>query len=125
MKTKESMTNIKKRYPVTVSAFYCDLQNIMKHNEPTYYNAGLYGWNCDIYTDYVDGEFVAISTGYRNTRGPVIPRSLIAEYNDRAEMLANKYRGRIGADAYNAEKDAYYSLQYEFFKAVRAWYYSK
>jgi len=88
MKARISMTTLKRMpYDRIYSAFYCDLSNIMRGKEPMYYNAGVYGWNCDIYTGYVDGQAIAISTGYRNTRGTHIPRTLIAKYDMRIAEL--------------------------------------
>ena len=54
---------------------YCDLQYIMQGVEPTFYNSGVYGWNCDIYVDY--SRDIAITTGYRNMRGERIPHDIL------------------------------------------------
>lgn len=64
---------------------YCDLQYIMKGEEPTYYNSGVYGWNCDIYTDFA--RDIAITTGYRNMAGKMIPDELIKKYSDIAKKI--------------------------------------
>ncbi|WP_028263930.1 hypothetical protein [Atopobium fossor] len=43
-----------------------------------YHNHGIYGWNCDIYTH---NEYdIAITTGYRNTRGQRVPQEIINEF---------------------------------------------
>lgn len=69
---------------------YCDLQYIMRYTEPDYYNAGVYGWNCDIYTDYT--RDIAITTGYRNMTGRMIPSELIEKYSEIAkEILKNTF----------------------------------
>ena len=64
---------------------YCDLQYIMKYEEPVYYNSGVYGWNCDVYCSYKHD--VAITTGYRNMAGRVIPSELIKRYSDIAKEI--------------------------------------
>ena len=64
---------------------YCDLQYIMRGTEPTYYNAGIYGWNCDIYCDYK--RDIAITTGYRNMTGKRIPDELIEKYTTEAKKI--------------------------------------
>lgn len=64
---------------------YCDLQYIFKYREPTFYNAGIYGWNYDVYT-WAD---VAITTGYRNTVGKRIPNELIEKYTEKAKAILN------------------------------------
>ena len=64
---------------------YCELEYIMRYKEPTYYNSGVYGWNCDIYTDYKTD--IAITTGYRNMTGRQIPEELIEKYNKVAKNI--------------------------------------
>ena len=70
---------------------YCDLQYIMNGREAEYYNAGTYGWNCDIYTDYKTD--IAITTGYRNMTGRQIPEELIKKYTDNAKHILDWYNG--------------------------------
>ena len=88
MKARISMKTLARMpYDRLYQAFYCDLAEIMSGKEPMYYNAGTYGWNCDIYTGYVDEKAIAISTGYRNTRGTPIPRELIKRFNQRMDEV--------------------------------------
>ena len=51
-------------YP-TVRVGYCDLQGALSGITPDYYTAGVYGWNCDVYT--IAG--LTICTGYRPAAG--------------------------------------------------------
>ena len=90
-KQKTSMKNIVNRYNKVFYMGYCDLQYIMKYEEPMYYNCGVYGWNCDIYVDF---EYdIAITTGYRNMRGVRIPSDIYNKYNDKAkEILQNMWK---------------------------------
>ena len=80
MKTATTIKAIKDRYNGNIySCGYCNLQRIFNGVEPDFYNAGVYGWNCDI---YIIGN-IAITTGYRNTYGKKIPYEMIRKYNDR------------------------------------------
>lgn len=91
MKKHTTMKEIKNRFNKVYQTGYCDLQNIFRHSEPQYYNTGIYGWNCDIYTDY--SRDIAISTGYRNMRGAMIPREIIEKYDKIAlEILKDAFR---------------------------------
>ena len=85
MKTHTTIKNIKLAWNNVYRCGYCDLQYIMKYYEPKYYNSGIYGWNCDIYCDYK--RDIAITTGYRNMAGRVIPNGLIEKYSDIAKEI--------------------------------------
>lgn len=84
-KQHTTMKHIRQVWGTVWQCGYCDLQYIMRGTEPQYYNSGVYGWNCDIYCDYK--RDVAITTGYRNMRGRMIPDSLIKKYSDIAEEI--------------------------------------
>lgn len=88
--TKEhiSIKKIKTYWKKNFYCGYCDLQDIMKYKDPMYYNAGVYGWNCDIYTDYKTD--IAITTGYRNMTGKRIPDEIIKKYSDIAKDIYEK-----------------------------------
>lgn len=49
----------------TVRVGYCDLCDALSGITPDYYTAGVYGWNCDVYT--IAG--LTICTGYRPAAG--------------------------------------------------------
>lgn len=68
---------------------YCDLQYIMKGEDPVYYNCGVYGWNWDGYCDFKRN--VAITTGYRNMTGRVIPHEIINRYSEIAKEICKDY----------------------------------
>ncbi len=87
-KIKTSM-KITKRFNNVFRCGYCDLQDIYKWDNPTYYNAGIYGWNCDLYVDVKTDTI--ITTGYRNTRGRTIPRAIIEKYSEKAKEIYNCY----------------------------------
>lgn len=87
MKERTSMKRF--NHYITFRCGYCDMYYIMHGVEPAYYNCGVYGWNCDIYTV---GN-IAITTGYRNMRGERVPDGLITEYTNRAKkILENQFR---------------------------------
>ena len=114
MKTQLSMTTLKQIYRNVFSAGYCDLQKIMRYAEPRYYNAGVYGWNNDTYIIYSGGESVAISAGYRNTRGPHIRRDELTQFDRVADEIESKYSGLFGVDAYERKVKEYDALRESF-----------
>ena len=86
-KRKIAMTDVT-GFNKVFRAGYCDLQYIYKYHDPQFYNAGVYGWNCDIYIDY--SRDIAITTGYRNMRGECIPGDILKKYTAIAkEILEN------------------------------------
>ena len=88
MKSKISMKEVSKNWKYVFSAGYCELFYIMDNVEPDAYNSGIYGWNCDIYFNYMHD--IAISTGYRNMRGKMIPHELIEKYSSIAKEIVSK-----------------------------------
>lgn len=62
MKYKTTIKEVKNGYHTIIDVGYCNLQSLLEYDEPVAYNAGIYGWNFDVYD--IDG--VAICTGYRN-----------------------------------------------------------
>ena len=85
MKKHTTIKFIKGYFSKTFRAGYCDLQYIYYNEKPQFYNSGVYGWNCDIYTDYK--RDIAITTGYRNMTGKRIPDELIKKYSDIAKKI--------------------------------------
>ena len=84
-KTHTSMKAIRNNWRKVNQCGYCDLQYIMNGKDPWYYNSGVYGWNCDVYTNVKHD--IAITTGYRNMTGKLIPAELIKKYSNRAEEM--------------------------------------
>lgn len=83
-----AIKKIRNYWRKTFYAGYCDLQYIYYGEQPQYYNAGVYGWNCDIYCNY--GRDIAITTGYRNMTGRRIPTELIEKYSNIAKEIIAK-----------------------------------
>lgn len=95
---------------------YCDLQKIMQHNEPYYYNCGVYGWNCDLFVDYATDTI--ISTGYRNMRGERIPNKLLEKYNKKADEIDEKFKHDFSKGCYDRRKKSFEKLQAKFFEEL-------
>ena len=84
--TSMKITN---RFKRVFSCYAGDLEHIFKGVEPDYYNAGGYGWNCDLYVDH--GNNLIICSGYRNTKGVTIPEELINKYTAKAKKISNTF----------------------------------
>lgn len=79
------MTWLKKLGFKMFACGYCDLQHMQGYKDADFYNAGIYGWNCDIYVSWRYG--VIITTGYRNMRGTWIESQLIESCTDVEELM--------------------------------------
>ena len=85
----------------TIRVGYCGAQWLLSYLTPAYYTAGVYGWNCDVYT--VAG--LNICTGYRGMVGE--PAVLTADYERRARAAADEdERNAILAEWIAANLDA-------------------
>lgn len=89
-KQKIAMTMLKQYGFKIFSAGYCELQDVIPNGYYQFYNSGVYGWNCDVYIDFVN--HVIITTGYRNMRGATIPSELVKKYSDVAKEIRKNYR---------------------------------
>lgn len=89
-KVKTTMKYIKANYLKVFRAGYCDLQRILYSDSPTYYNSGVYGWNCDVYTN--TKYDIAVTTGYRNMAGDRIPSEVIQKYDEIAKNILENYK---------------------------------
>ena len=91
MKTQITNPKLKRHYDIILCTGYCDLQTLLSYEDAKHYNAGMYGWNFDVYTFFVETakgiKSVAISTGYRNTQGKTIDYDLTKEYNQKANAI--------------------------------------
>lgn len=87
MKHKTTAAAIRKNYPknLILNVGYCNMQNLLRYEQPTGYTCGVYGWNFDLY----EIEGVAICTGYRG-----VPAS--RDFNfDLLQKYENKARKEI------------------------------
>lgn len=89
-KVHTTMKAIRANYRKVFRAGYCDLQHICYTTFPQFYNAGVYGWNCDIYINYKYD--IAVTTGYRNMAGNRIPSEVLQKYDSIARSILENYK---------------------------------
>ena len=65
MKMKVTRKEIMNNFVKVVYVPYCEASTLLRYADPIGYNAGVYGWNFDL---YAFGN-VAVCTGYRNLPG--------------------------------------------------------
>ncbi len=87
MKVQTTQKYIKTLYPKIVKIGYCDLQHLLHFEDAAYYNAGVYGWNCDI---YCFGD-IAIVTGYNPFGNIKLDYNKIKEYDNKAYNIICDY----------------------------------
>lgn len=68
MKFFVTRPQVKKNYYRILCCNYCAMQYLLMGKYPIAYNAGIYGWNYDLY----DLDGIALLTGYRGTYGQYI-----------------------------------------------------
>ena len=96
MKFKTTRNQINQNYNNVICIGYCDAQYLLQGKNPIAYNAGVYGWNYDLYT--IGG--VAIVTGYRPW-GTIHPGyNTIKKYDDEARKILHdptikEYQSRL------------------------------
>lgn len=103
MKIKTTMKYIENLYSKVFRCGYCDLQYIFRYEDAMYYNAGVYGWNCDIYVDFQHD--IAITTGYRNMRGIRIPDEILEKYTKIAKEILEADSWKTPFDETKAKLD--------------------
>lgn len=74
-----------KNFEKVFSVGYCELQEILTN--PPYYNAGVNGWNCDVFA-LGECQDILLTTGYR-TYGKALSAGIIKKYQERIKK-ANK-----------------------------------
>lgn len=83
--SKEVKENVK-----ILSVGYCELSHLLKGVDPVAYNAGVYGWNYDVYYLRTDCQKICICTGYRGmpkTKNVKKDYAIIEEYENKAKEL--------------------------------------
>ena len=78
------MKEIKKGYYYIISIGYCDLQYLLKYENPVAYAKGVYGWKYDVYQ--LDGN-VALVTGYSPVKSKNTKKdyTIIRKYDELAK----------------------------------------
>ncbi len=107
MKFKTTAKAIKEGYAKVYSVGYCDLETLLRYEEPVAYTAGVYGWNANIYQL---NNYTALVTGYRPFGGH-IDYQLVKEYENRA-------RGILDKEHYSKHKELFSALLQEFVEKV-------
>lgn len=65
---------------------YCGMQALLQRSATAGYNAGIYGWNYNVYV--FDALGIAITTGYRPI-GKKVPKWIYEEEEKRAQQTVN------------------------------------
>ncbi len=107
MKTKITRNHLKKYYNNIISVPYCGLQRLLSYEDAKFYNAGINGWNYDVYL--VNGD--CIVTGY-STVGTPAPYELIKAYEAKATEIKKSSRD------YTTTKAALFDLLVSFVQEV-------
>ena len=87
MKKQTTQKSVKSTYEIIISVPYCELQFLLSHCDPVYYNTGAYGWNADIYI--ING--IAIVTGYRPFGNIKPDTETLRTYDDAAQKIRYNY----------------------------------
>jgi hypothetical protein len=77
------------RFDYVYSVGYCDLQFLLRYQNKIGSNAGVYGWNYNVYG--LDNNTVAICTGYRSMPGKRIDSTIIKKYEEKARKITYDY----------------------------------
>ena len=85
MKFKTTKKEICQNYKNVICVGYCEAQYLLQGKNPIAYNAGYYGWKCDIY----DINGVAIVTGYQPFGNIHPDYNIIKKYEDEARKICS------------------------------------
>lgn len=102
MKFKITRKELRDNYRV-VNVPYCELQHLLRYCSPIAYNAGVYGWNYDVYDFTQYSTNIAICTGYRCPPGIFASRDTYAKYEDEAKAIV--YGGDVPYDQFKEKLD--------------------
>ena len=107
--TKKAMNE---DYTHIIGTGYCDLQYLLRFEEPVAYSTRAEGWACDYYD--IDG--VLISTGYSPIRSKRTKScyQVNHEYDEKARIIFNNYNL-----TYEERKEQIEALLHEYIKAVK------
>jgi hypothetical protein len=89
MKFKTTSAEVKEGYYYIISVGYCDLQYLLKYENPVAYAKGIYGWKFDLYQ--LDGN-VALVTGYQpvSAKNTKKDYSIIRKYDELAKNMTRE-----------------------------------
>ena len=79
--------NYGKNYRLEIG--YCDMQYLLRYDNPIGYTCGIYGWNFDLY----DINGIAICTGYRGMpSGKNFDYSIVHKYEEKARKIVEMHK---------------------------------
>ena len=109
-KYKVTKKEMKKSYDKIICVGYCNLQNLLKFQEPFAYSTRAEGWACD----YYDIDNVLISTGYAPIDGKRTKSTydICRKYDKAANKILCDY------SLYEEQKEKVNSLLMEYIKEV-------
>lgn len=88
MKLKCTNTDLYSGFACIIKVPYCDASDLLSYSRAIAYNAGVYGWNYDV---YASGCCDAIVTGYRMRVEGIYPsRKTLKKYNALAKKVILK-----------------------------------
>lgn len=86
---KRKMTKKELRAIADYKIGYCSAYYLLYGIEPFGYTAGVYGWDSDAYSLYIDGiGHITISTGYRPVGADSIDYDILNKYEQLAQNVA-------------------------------------
>ncbi len=102
---------MKESYDKIICVGYCNLQSLLRFQEPFAYSIRAEGWACDYYD--IDG--VLISTGYApiDSRRTKSTYDICRKYNDAALKICNDY-----SLSYEEQREKVNNLLMEYIKEV-------
>lgn len=92
IKFKITNKEIKEGYKNIITIGYCNIQSLLYFENAIAYNAGVYGWNYDVYQI---NNNTCICTGYRPVNGMRIDYNIQEKYENKARKILygdNKYK---------------------------------
>ncbi len=95
MKFKTTAKAIRANGGRILSVGYCDMQNLLRYQNPIAYTCGVYGWNFDVY----EIGIYTICTGYRGMPGKSVDYNLLKYFEKKAETIACNWSYPGGYDA--------------------------
>ena len=112
MSRKTTKKDVMGNYKRKICVPYCDLQTMLKFEDPISHTEGVYGWNADIY--YIDLNTVIV-TGYRPFGNYNPDRDFIAKYEEEAKKIYAEFNW---VTDYDTVKNNLWELTKRFVKEV-------
>lgn len=119
MKFKITRKEIKENFRA-VSVPYCSLQTLLRYRSPIAYNAGVYGWNYDVYDFRCEfSTNICICTGYRGYPGIPVDSDIYTKYEAKAKEII------YGDSPYQIQKANLDHLIRDFLDEIEEKYFKK